>query len=327
MYLGDFRATVLSALIGSSLLGENWAPSTLKLSSTPQSTESLPKGAESNSYRPVVLWHGLGDNYNSSGMNRVTQLIQEMYPGVFVHSIAIDSDPSRDENKSLFGDANDEVDLACEQIANISQLKDGFDAIGFSQGGVLTRALIERCSAARVHNFITFGSPHMGVMELPVCRDEKDWICKRRNAFLKKQVWHESIQNTVIPAQYFRDPYEYQKYLDHSHFLADVNNEAGGFNASYVENLSNINKFVLVAFLKDQTVVPKNSAWFEDINPCNGAPIPYDDTDLYKGDYIGLKKLDLDQKLVFLNIDDAHMRIPDTFLVDIAQKYLGSPLA
>ena len=43
--------------------------------------------------------------------------------------------------------------------------------IGFSQGGLLGRALIQNCPevAAKVKNFISIGSPQNGVSEFPRC--------------------------------------------------------------------------------------------------------------------------------------------------------------
>lgn len=57
---------------------------------------------------------------------------------------------------------NEQIDFAAEQIANITELKDGFDAIGFSQAGQFLRAYVERHSNPPVHNLITFGAQHMG---------------------------------------------------------------------------------------------------------------------------------------------------------------------
>lgn len=276
-------------------------------------------------HRPLVLWHGLGDNYNSSGMKRATEIFNQVHPDIYIHSVSIDADPKTDENKSLFGDANIEVQIACDQLSGIPELSEGFDAVGFSQGGLLLRALVERCLAVKVHNLVTFGSPHAGVMQMPMCGD-KEWFCKRRNHFLEAHVWDERIQKSVIPAQYFRDPYEYDKYIAYSHFLADVNNEQYTFSEPYRRNLALLHKLVLVSFLQDATVVPKESAHFEEEDPLTGKIVPFNETRLFKEDLIGLQSLYLDKKVDFLSIDDVHMRIPETFLVNVAQDYLGGKI-
>ena len=61
-----------------------------------------------------------------------------------------------------YGNVNEQIDLVAEQITNVTELKDGFDAIGFSQGGQFLRAYVERYNTPPVHNLITFGSQHMG---------------------------------------------------------------------------------------------------------------------------------------------------------------------
>lgn len=317
---------LVSLLTWDALAGSD-IPGSLKLQesgyyrgqSESQAPLSLDKGR-----RPVVIWHGLGDNYNSSGIHRAKELFNRLYPGIYVYSISLDEDPSSDQNKSLFGDANVEVDAVCEQLTSNPHLKHGFDAIGFSQGGVFFRALVERCDSIDVNNLITFGSPHMGVMELPLCKKDNDWVCKRRNQLLKSQVWNDSVQKRVIPAQYFRDPYQYDKYIQHSHFLADINNElVDHFNKTYPKNLAAINTFVLVTFSKDTTVIPKESAAFQDTDIATGQSIPLEQTDIYTKDLIGLKELNEADKLRYYAIDEDHMVISETVLTDIGLEYLG----
>ncbi|CUM66900.1 uncharacterized protein PRCAT00004585001 [Priceomyces carsonii] len=274
--------------------------------------------------RPLVIWHGLGDNYNSSGILRVTEIMNQIYPDLAIYIVKLNPDPSKDQHKTLFGDAKKEVEQVCELIGKRPELDAGFDAIGFSQGGLFMRALTETCKRAKVKNLITFGSPHMGVMDLPLCRDEKDWVCRRRNELLKRQVWNEKIQKTIVPAQYFRDPYQFDNYVLKSHFLAEINNErADEFNPDFGDRLKDIEKFVMVTFTQDTTLVPKGSAAFNDIDVNTGDLIPFDKTVLYEKNLIGLRDLNELKKLEFLSIEEDHMRIPDTFLVDIANEYIG----
>ena len=56
---------------------------------------------------------------------------------------------------------------------------ENFNLIGFSQGGLLGRALIQNCPevAAKVKNFISIGSPQNGVSEFPRC----DCVIKGRH--------------------------------------------------------------------------------------------------------------------------------------------------
>jgi hypothetical protein len=55
------------------------------------------------------------------------------------------------------------IALMQTQLASDPNLKDGFNAVGFSQGGQFLRAYVERCNNPPVHNLITFGGQHMGM--------------------------------------------------------------------------------------------------------------------------------------------------------------------
>jgi palmitoyl-protein thioesterase len=58
---------------------------------------------------PVVFWHGLGDTYDGKGLAKIADLINETYPGTFVHSIYLDEDPSKDRNAGFMGHVSDQV--------------------------------------------------------------------------------------------------------------------------------------------------------------------------------------------------------------------------
>ncbi len=51
--------------------------------------------------RSLVLWHGLGDSYASPGMLEFAELIQDVHPGIFVHSVYIDQDLRRDREAGV----------------------------------------------------------------------------------------------------------------------------------------------------------------------------------------------------------------------------------
>lgn len=294
----------------------------LKLITEALGVNTLLQSHATNELRPVVFWHGMGDTYNSSAMQRVFSAIHSTKPDLFIYSIYIEEDESKDQQASLIGNSNHEVDIACSQLQSLPELQNTqFDFIGFSQGGVFARAAIERC-ALDVHTLITFGSPHAGISDLPRCNDS-DWLCKRKNALLKRQVWKKSVQNSIIAAQYFIDPLDYDSYLENSIFLADVNNEREDKNKTYIENLVTLQKLVLVMFDQDETVVPKESAWFYDQDKANGNTIEFENTEFYKQDLVGLKNLYDKDKIEFLTIDDRHMAIDDDFLKKITERYLG----
>lgn len=282
-------------------------------------SDNLPRAPQ-----PIVIWHGLGDNYNTTSMHHIEKLIKENVPDAFVYAVYIDDDPAIDERKSIFGDANIELQIACDQLLEVPQLQNGFTGIGFSQGGLFLRALIEKCPAVSVSNLITFGSPHMGVLELPLCEKDSDWVCKKRNELLKRQVWLPQVQNSVVPAQYFRDPAQYSAYVEHSHFLAAVNNEKpDSVDVEAKLRFEKLKKLVLIQFTEDTTLVPKESAFFQEINPETGEIVPFTQTAMFRKDLIGLKKLYDENKIDFYKVDNRHMQFLDEFFLSIVKSVLG----
>ena len=138
---------------------------------------------------------------------------------------------------------------------------------------------------------------------------------------LKANKWTEFVQRQVVPAQYFRDPEDLENYLESSNFLADVNNERVGKNATYKENLKRLNKFAMYMFDEDTTVIPKESAYFGGRNATSEEVLKVEDTALYKEDWIGLKYLDEKKRLDFEIAKGGHMQFADGVLEDCFQKY------
>ena len=62
-----------------------------------------------SNYRPVVIWHGMGDSYDSASMERAMSSIEEVHEGIQVYAIRLSDDGSEDQKKTLFGVVNDQV--------------------------------------------------------------------------------------------------------------------------------------------------------------------------------------------------------------------------
>ena len=102
---------------------------------------------------PVVIWHGMGDSCcNPLSMGRVKKLIESEIDGIYVHSLMLGGGVisvgfclSRDlETMTLFqdmehgylGNMNKLVTEACAIIRYDPKLKNGYNAMGFSQAGL-----------------------------------------------------------------------------------------------------------------------------------------------------------------------------------------------
>ena len=129
------------------------------------------------------------------------------------------------------------------------------------------------------------------------------------------------MQSRLVPAQYFRDPADLDNYLEHSNFLADINNEREVKNQTYKENLKKLENFVMYLFDEDVTVVPKETGWFAEVN--DGEVTSLKERAIYKEDWLGLKELDEAGKLKFETIKGPHMALSDEVLNTTFEKYLG----
>ena len=282
---------------------------------------------------PVVLWHGLGDSAYSEYMNHAKEELETMYPGIYVHIIALKETETEDRSATLFGNVNEQLEAVHEQLRAIPELRHGFDAIGFSQGGQFLRGYVERFNTPAVRNLITFGSQHMGITDLPICGPD-DKLCKTVHRALQSNVYSDLVQSTIVIAQYFRDTRsveQFEQYKQHNTFLYDINNEGPLKNVQYKRNLASLNKFVMVRFNQDETVVPSESAWFRayedpDKHRWNQTtPVPLRESEIYLNDWLGLAQLDRRGALEFHTCDGIHMHIsPECKAMTIA-KYVGRP--
>ena len=75
----------------------------------------------------------------------------------------IGDNESQDKRASFFGKINDQVDKVCKDLKLVKGLQNGFNGVGFSQGGLMMRAYLQRCNDPPILNLVTFGSPHAGL--------------------------------------------------------------------------------------------------------------------------------------------------------------------
>ncbi|KAK3615784.1 target of SBF [Elasticomyces elasticus] len=284
---------------------------------------------------PLLVWHGLGDRYDADGLHTVGKLANKVHPGTYVYYIRLDEDGGSDRSASFFGNVTAQVAQVCEDIKQDPKLEkdaDGViraDALGFSQGGQFLRGLIERCDGLSVRTLMTFGSQHNGIAEFQVC-GSYDFVCKGAVALVKGNAWTDYVQNKVVPAQYYRTLNETtgtasDEYLEHSNFLADINNEREPKNVSYAAKIAKLENFVMYLFDEDKTVIPKESGWFAEVNATTGNVTLLRDRPIYKEDWIGLKKLDKKGGLVFKTTPGGHMDLKEKMLAETFGKYFGPP--
>lgn len=202
------------------------------------------------SWRPVVLMHGI--KTSASVMDPVVSWIQADYPGIYVKNVEI-GDGTLD---SMFLDLNIQVDQFAEKMRNDSKLANGFNLVGYSQGGLITRGYVQRYNDPPVYNYITWSGPHGGQFGVPYVNIEiLDYIVD--------VAWDNPlVQESITFAEYWRDPYHLEEYAAKSTFLADLNN-VNAINQTYNNNLLSLNSFTLLYSTEDKVIHPKESGWFQ----------------------------------------------------------------
>jgi len=305
--------------------------------------------ASASTIRPLVVWHGLGDSYASSGVVQFESEVKIMHPGIFVHSVYIDQDANADKRAGVYGNVNEQLIIVAEQLASIPELSKGFDAISFSQGGQFMRAYVERNNTPPVHNLITFGSQHMGISDLPLCSDF-DMLCQIARHAAKAGVYSKWAQENLIQAQYFRDPTQLTSYMSSGSFLADINNEVldpSTRKDAYAEKFASLQHLILVLFAEDETMVPKESAWFgsealqeQDMrykldrfpeqerlgsHVAERTIVPMRLQPLYTEDWVGLRTLDERGAVVLVTCPGKHMHLTGCW-ENLAEKWIGGTI-
>merc|ERR1712236_78371 len=264
---------------------------------------------------PVVLWHGMGDS--AAGMTGIESILKDNIEGVYVHRIMIGGNLLVDTESGFFRDTNRQVSEVCEMMANDPELQGGYNAIGFSQGGQFLRAVAQRCPNPPMKTLVTFGAQHQGVFGFPNCPGEQVFFCDIVRDLLNYGAYVDFVQDFLVQAQYWHDPLHFDTYVEKSKFIAEINNEKTEKNASYAENFSKLENFVMVKHNQDSMVEPRESSQFEFYVPGQADVIlPLRESPLYVEDRIGLKTLDEAGKLHFMDVEGDHLQFSRQWLID-----------
>ncbi|KAF7989912.1 hypothetical protein HCN44_008586 [Aphidius gifuensis] len=282
------------------------------------------EGVNSEATRPVVLWHGMGDSCCFSfSLGAIKIIIQEQLPGVYVKSIKIGCDEIEDVANSYYGNVNNQIDEVCNMLEKDEKLKNGYNAIGFSQGGQFLRAVAQKCPNPPMKKLISLGGQHQGVYGLPNCGSMQYKMCDYLRKMLNYAAYIRPIQERFVQAEYWHDPLKEEEYKQGSIFLADINNERV-INETYKKNLQQLEALVLVKFDNDTMVQPVESEWFGFYKPNQSVELEtLQQSLIYTEDRLGLKQMDLNGKIHFLSVQANHLQFTDHwFKEQIIHKYL-----
>lgn len=232
---------------------------------------------------PVVILHGITSD--QSELIEVQNWISEN-----TDNKVFNMEIGNGKLDSFFKPMMWQLDTLCNEIYKIPDLKDGFNFIGLSQGGLLARGYVEMCNKYPVMNLITWGTPHEGIYNFDI-----DF----------KNIYTKYNQYTTSFSGYWKDPMRYDLYLEYASYLPVINNEVFK-NESIIKNIESLDNFVMVWSKTDGVITPLVSSIFGYYNVGTYELHTLFDSDQYNYNLIGLKTLNENNKLHMYEVDCIH---------------------
>ncbi|CAN1748348.1 Palmitoyl-protein thioesterase 1 [Linum perenne] len=208
-------------------------------------------------------------------------------------------------------------------VKTMKELRNGYNLVGLSQGNLIGRGVLEFCDGAPpVKNFISLAGPHAGTASVPLCGG--GIFCILADKLIKSEIYSDFIQEHLAPSGYLKLPNAIPSYMEKCKFLPRLNNELPDErNSTYKERFSSLENLVLIMFNDDNVIIPRETSWFGYYPDGEFEPIlSPQETKLYIEDWIGLRKLDEEGRVRFVNVSGGHLGISDSDMNTYIVPYL-----
>ncbi|KAL0208468.1 hypothetical protein P9112_011055 [Eukaryota sp. TZLM1-RC] len=243
---------------------------------------------------PVVLLHGVVDSAKS--MEELADLIHNHYfDEVYIHNAEI----GNGFWDSFLIPVWEQVDLLWERLNADPQLVDGFHAVAHSQGTLIFRGYIEKYNdiGPKVISFTSLAGVHGGQFGIPKV------LSPYISEIIAKIPYDPHVQKAFSFAQYWKSPYQLERYVNKSLFLSELDNEKV-FNQTYKDNLLSLEFFLAFWSPMDEVIIP----------PCSGAfcffqanssriTEPREETKVYVEDLVGVRTLEKEGRFAEVKVD------------------------
>jgi palmitoyl-protein thioesterase len=237
-------------------------------------------------WRPVVIMHGFGAH--SSEYNGLVNTIKRAYPGIYVRNLNI-----LNGNKSELTPMAAQMELINDVLSTDVNLKGGFNFYGESQGGLEARVYVTQYNNPPVYNLISLNGPQSGIGECPEIEAKYvRQLCPDFATFLDVYAWP-----FCSFCGYWKDNRDHGAYIQHSKWLAKVNNEQGNhgiINQTYIRHMESLNQYMVVRAENDTVVQPSWSAfhqYWQWGDSGRNIIVPLNETEEYQNNLLGLKTL------------------------------------
>ncbi|XP_061574507.1 lysosomal thioesterase PPT2-B-like [Cololabis saira] len=233
-------------------------------------------------YKPVLIVHGIFNEPKDFQM--LTKFIKKVHPGTEVHVINLYN------NLNSLKPMWEQVLDVGKVVSNImSNFPNGVHLLGFSQGGLVCRAVLSLIPNHNVHSFISLSSPLAG--QFGVTAYLSQVIPKHRRKNFQKHCYKRYGQRLSI-CNYWKDPHLKEEYLRNNMFLPLLNGEKPHSKMKeWKKNFLRIKKLVLIGGPQDGVITPWQSSLFG-FYDSNENVVGMRSQEFYKNDAFGLKTLD-----------------------------------
>jgi len=269
-------------------------------------------------FRPIVTLHGFCGTYEV--YKPFIKALDEYSPGHKVFSLDVDNIFKSWKNLQTI--VNDTIVALDKVIAENKELfKDGFIFYGHSQGGLVSRAVLQQkrynvvkyISVAGVQNGF-YGDCAAWIMGNTTCQAVTDFM------------YSSKIQKSFSVASYWRSPNR-DEYLKGNKFLPIANNEEGSpasrdYQVMQRNNFLSIKEYYFFASPDDEILKPWFSALFDTYEADGKTTLPLENQYIYQHDTFGLRTAINEGRVHFKQVPGVHHEGWVWSQMDIVKKYI-----
>ena len=248
---------------------------------------------------PIAVFHGIVDSCQHTN---TSILVDDLKRDLGVHVECIEVGNGFWD--SVFMPILKQVELACNAIKSNPHFQGKFNLLGVSQGTLISRYIIEKCDMkGQVVRFFSLDGPHMGIGSVPKITCGK--FCDFLNNITAPLAY--KLMDKIGPLGYYKYRYDQETYRKQNKFLKMINNENDEKDEEVYRRFSSLEKVKFIKGRHDTVITPRDSSWFEFYDKEGREIVPLKESDFYKKDNIGLRKLVEEGKVTFTEFKGEHV--------------------
>ena len=216
--------------------------------------------------------------------------------------------------------------VPCQQNPSFASAEE-ISLIGHSNGGMVARWVLQNCdfSSKSVAYFISVGGPQRGVNKLPP-QGVPSWLRPSLDWFISWGYLLPGMQSLIGPAGYVYNPKEFRRFQEANTFLGKLNNEAVERDFSQRERVLALKGMLLVRFLQDEIVDPKDSEYFSLVAADGSTLLEMEKSgEFWDSDLIGLRALQESGRLFRYDAPRTHDSLTDEDREKVSKRFSSSP--